>query len=632
MAIARVQLPDGRIARFEVPEGTTEQQVMEFARSQDFSSAEKPSQDLPSNMVGRFAKGVGRGLSDFVGGALQTGAELTGNEDFANLIAEAKQRTDARGSQMGTSYKAGEIVGGIAPAMALPVGVGASLPIRAGIGALTGAGVSAIAPRSEQMTTDEALQQRVSQAETGALIGGALPVGVSAIRNVIPSAGTTLRKLFSIDGNNIKVMEQAGLQPTMANIGGRSTQAIQNTLLDVPFAGDKIINNVNSTIAKSQELVEEIAKTPIRISTRTQAGELVQKGLKGFVNRFNEQGAKLYNDLDRFIKPEDNIKIDNLLKYFDDASNNLTPELSKVLQNPKIKSIAGAVIRDAGESNALPYKTMKAVRSNIGELLSDKTIQKDITQKELSRLYGALSQDMKQATINIGDDAYRTFNRANNYWSSGSTRIGDYMDNLIKKTEPAKVYNNIMSEAKNGVAQLSAIKKSLKPEEFDTFRSFVIREMGKAKAGMQDATGDVFTINGFLTEFNKLPKDAKNVLFGGKFAPSGIRLNNLAKAFSQIKDIDKLQNFSGTGRTLITGATGAGLVLQPITTMTLLGSGYGSAKLMTNPNFVKWIGEGARIKSPNALTQHLTKLTAIAKTNPEIAEDISQYLESIKGE
>ena len=36
MPIARIQLPDGRIARFEVPEGTSQDQVMQFASLQQF--------------------------------------------------------------------------------------------------------------------------------------------------------------------------------------------------------------------------------------------------------------------------------------------------------------------------------------------------------------------------------------------------------------------------------------------------------------------------------------------------------------------------------------------------------------------------------------------------------------------
>ena len=41
MPIAKIELPDGRIARFEVPQGTTQQQVLDYA-SQNLSQFEQP--------------------------------------------------------------------------------------------------------------------------------------------------------------------------------------------------------------------------------------------------------------------------------------------------------------------------------------------------------------------------------------------------------------------------------------------------------------------------------------------------------------------------------------------------------------------------------------------------------------
>ena len=49
MPIARVQLEDGRIARFEVPEGTTPEQVLEFARQQGIGAQpDGPTQQQPA--------------------------------------------------------------------------------------------------------------------------------------------------------------------------------------------------------------------------------------------------------------------------------------------------------------------------------------------------------------------------------------------------------------------------------------------------------------------------------------------------------------------------------------------------------------------------------------------------------
>jgi hypothetical protein len=58
MPIARIQLPDGRIGRFEVPEGTTPDQAVEMAQSQ-FGSLPPPPTD---RTIGQAAKDVGAGV------------------------------------------------------------------------------------------------------------------------------------------------------------------------------------------------------------------------------------------------------------------------------------------------------------------------------------------------------------------------------------------------------------------------------------------------------------------------------------------------------------------------------------------------------------------------------------------
>jgi len=74
MPIAKVQLPDGRIGRFEVPEGTTEQQVIDFASSQSFTTPQ-PVQQTPTPPQGLF-EGVGT-PETFEPGPIQTGMPAT---------------------------------------------------------------------------------------------------------------------------------------------------------------------------------------------------------------------------------------------------------------------------------------------------------------------------------------------------------------------------------------------------------------------------------------------------------------------------------------------------------------------------------------------------------------------------
>lgn len=73
MPIAKVQMPDGRVARFEVPEGTTPEQVQAFAAQQASPQAPAPPALPPNASAGRggIAGGAAMGLRDPVDAGAQ---------------------------------------------------------------------------------------------------------------------------------------------------------------------------------------------------------------------------------------------------------------------------------------------------------------------------------------------------------------------------------------------------------------------------------------------------------------------------------------------------------------------------------------------------------------------------------
>lgn len=78
MPIAKVRLEDGRIARFEVPEGTSPEQVMSFAKNQ---SLETPKQQNEGSFLSNLMGGLGYSAVDPMTGLAQLG--LSGAESIA---------------------------------------------------------------------------------------------------------------------------------------------------------------------------------------------------------------------------------------------------------------------------------------------------------------------------------------------------------------------------------------------------------------------------------------------------------------------------------------------------------------------------------------------------------------------
>jgi hypothetical protein len=97
MPIAKVQMPDGRIAKFEVPEGTTPDQVVSFASQMKTPEPEKPVNPTDDmSTTDKLLAGAGKAFSDIGQGVKQS--ILDSNPVNAGLAI-----SDALGDPLGVS-------------------------------------------------------------------------------------------------------------------------------------------------------------------------------------------------------------------------------------------------------------------------------------------------------------------------------------------------------------------------------------------------------------------------------------------------------------------------------------------------------------------------------------------------
>lgn len=227
MPIARFQLPDGRVARFEVPEGTSPEQaqveIEKHLASAPKAEAPKPvSQPSEADMVAgnpltRFALGA---ASPFLGAA-QLGAEAIGNtgvSEHLKKLEEMKKRgmsqqadlirlkqgrqvlaqlpgyeaavakIDQDIASLSQETEGGVDVAGLAGTVLSPAVLGAmKLPAagsvlgRAGQGAGVGAALGLASPVT---ATDDFWTAKAAQVGTGAVLGAAIPPAIEGVRKV----------------------------------------------------------------------------------------------------------------------------------------------------------------------------------------------------------------------------------------------------------------------------------------------------------------------------------------------------------------------------------------------------------------------------------------------------------------
>lgn len=291
-------------------------------------------------------------------------------------------------------------------------------------------------------------------------------------------------------------------------------------------------------------------------------------------------------------------------------------------------------------TNQLPYEAIKKLRTLVGDEISNHSLASDVPRSKWKALYAALSDDLDGAAKTTGNpDAVKAMNRANQFSRAGYARIGDVLDKVARQDIPEKVFKSAVNPAdmQAGATKIQGIMKSLTDGERDVVKSAFIRRMGLASAGQQGAEGDTFSSQTFLTNWNKMSPQAKDVMFSSKDGNLRKSLDQIAKTADRIKEGSKVfSNPSGTAPALanlglITAAGSAAASGNLTTAAGLIGSaGVAnlSARLMTNPRFVGWLARATQIKNPETAVQ---AVQALGKTMQGEPDDVQQDAERYAG-
>lgn len=209
---------------------------------------------------------------------------------------------------------------------------------------------------------------------------------------------------------------------------------------------------------------------------------------------------------------------------------------------------------------------------------------------------------------------------------------------------PEKVYLAAMSGTQDGATTLRSVMHSLPPESKRAFTAAVVKRMGLATKGNQNADGDQFSAQTFLTNWNGLSKEARGALFSphgvkaGPFNGSGkfvADMDKIARVSERIRDGSKVYaNPSGTANKgyayAYLGSIGASFLAGPLAVASVVGSGAaanGMARAMTNPRFVSWLARSTELPMSSA-PQQIAALRSIAQSEKD--EDLAAIADQLE--
>lgn len=566
--------------------------------------------DLPANLINRFA-----------------GTNIPRFSDQPSLTQAAVGAPKTEAERIG-----GNIARGVGGALTT-IGAGSSL-------ANTASGVTREVGRT--LAANPALQ--TTGAVTSVLSGeAAREAGLGQVGQTVASlAGGVAPSLAAAAGpalvrgtlrggeagrqtveRNIQTFERAGTTPSVGQATeSRVNRAAETLLSRAPGGAGQIAKKATN---QADELATRIEQNASRLAGKTSAettGRKISAAIEGdFVPKFRARQRQLYNELDNLIPPDSAVGVNNTqgaLKELTKLTQGAEATTARLV-NPQIKAIAEALKTDA-QTGTVPYSALKDLRTRVGEQLESGLVS-DVPAKQWKRLYAALSQDMEAAAAAAGPQAQKAFSRANGYTKAGMQRL-EVLDGVLQKNGgPEAVFKAAMNGTTEGATTLRAVMRSLDENGRKAVSATVLRRLGRAVNSQQDELGEKFSTETFLTNWNKISPEAKKELFD-RFGPQYSKdIEALSKVASNLREGSQVfKNPSGTGQAATQAGTVGAFALSVLTGRLDVAAGIAagaaasnlSARLMTNPRFVRWLAVSTKMPK-SALTSQINGLAQVAE-------------------
>lgn len=550
--------------------------------------------------------------------------------DFASLSREA-------------FVTAGASVGGTVGAGAsIPTG-GTASPVTIAVGAGLGAGIGGnfydllmrVTGQTVDVRTPLEVVSETGLEVTGTMAGDAIGRGLPVLAKKV--IGGTKQKAQEM----VKQFERLGITPTMSTTqGGAVSGRLESGLSQNLVSAEIMQKQAEKVVKESEQALSTIVSKYGKAKTKEGAGTVIFEAAEIAKARLQFKEGELYEkafDLvgaDTLVEPK---AINELLKEFQGQLLKAPESRAKTLK-PAIDQLK-AFVADSSKGG-VDFQTLRAIRSDIGKNLADPLSSNSTASQNVAmkRVYAALSDDMARVSSEVSPDAAKAVKRADKFKKAYETTATKTLDKILKYDADERAYKFAQSASKDGGTSLRKLRKLFTQEEWDDVAATTLSKLGESPA-----QGD-FSIAKFVTNYNKLAPEAKDALFrGGKYKEASQSLDDFVDLMSTLKDANKYTNTSNTagalqvnmlmssmaqgGGLFVAGseagmggmAAAAGAAITP----------YATAKLITNPSFIKWLAQPVRQGTVN-MTKHMGRLIAIGEANPELKESLNEYINAME--
>jgi hypothetical protein len=315
------------------------------------------------------------------------------------------------------------------------------------------------------------------------------------------------------------------------------------------------------------------------------------------------------------------------------------PEVRSFVTDKNFKDLSD-LVRRAGEAG-LSFDDLRELRTQVRNLRPAEGTKVGVNKVAVDRVYRALTDDMQAMALEAGGpQALRAIQQADRYTRALETVRKPAIMKVIDKPSGEGVFSDVLRLAQEGSGgdwrKLAQIRRSVAPQDWNDVAATVIRTLGKKTPGAVTSVDDVdFSPSTFMTNYSKLSDRGKTVLFGGsENVELRKALDSLATATGELKRAQTLGNPSGTARVTSASAVGPALLFFPVETLSTLGAGYATARVMTSPRLVRWLTGVTRARaSGNTMMERyqIQRLPALTGGDQELLSALSALTSGEEG-
>lgn len=658
----QVELPDGSIGEFpdNMPDAEIERVLKRqfsppnFANVKGKAASTEAGYSPTKRGLGLGARatldGVA-GVADFVASPVRAAFELAGKPQatYGDLAGRLSDRLGLPRPNSGMERVQSD-VGRALAGTGVTMGVGAALPATSRLGAFLTAqpGAQAVGAGAGAGASGAVRESGGSQgAQIGAGLLGSLLPGVGAATGAAGIRGLARggeQGRVAMEGR-IRDFGSLGATPSVGQATQRwPMQGMESLLAGGPTSGGVMARFAEQQADQIGTGLQTRANAISPNASAERAGRAVEKGAELFKSNVGATKRALYWQADRLVPASTPVPLQNT---WQEVVRLTTPNpgaaaTTAAMVNPKVAALRQTLEQDlAAGGGQVTYDALKRIRTEVGEALGDYSLVSDTPTREYKALYAALSRDMETAAASQGPAAVAAAKRANNFTRAAAERLETLSRVVDKNGGPERVFAAVMSGTRDGGTTLRSVLQSLPQDGQKALTAAVIKRMGLANPGAQDAAGETFSAATFLTNWNKVSPEAKRALFD-RYGPSFARnVEKIGKVAQNIRDGSKVfSNPSGTANrgaaigyyaslpaAAAAGALGAGAA--PFVGLVLTGiSANVAARMMTSPKLVQWLATSTDKPAGAAMGA----LQVLAQSDPDAGELLRELSEQQRAE